>query len=79
MPKKPAYPTKACPKCGKLIHAAKQSHEACGWSMNSKTATAAKRSADGAAGVTMEEIQAVKQLVDRIGGAKVQELARVLE
>jgi len=91
MPKKPAYPTKTCPQCGKLIHAAKQSHEACGWVMadNGKAVTAmavvkkggrpkqaATKSAAG--GVTMQDIEAVKALVDRMGAVKVQELARVL-
>ncbi len=79
MAKKPAYPTKSCPGCSKLIHAAKQSHT-CGWSMNGKTATALKRGRAKAGGgeVTMQDIQAVKALVDRMGAQKVQELARVL-
>lgn len=29
--KKKQAPSKPCPKCGKPIHARKQSHEECGW------------------------------------------------
>ena len=32
---KPSYPTKTCPKCGKLIHARSKSHPECGWVMAS--------------------------------------------
>ena len=34
-PKKPKFPSKTCPKCGKLIHARSHSHPACGWVMSS--------------------------------------------
>jgi hypothetical protein len=77
MPKKPAYPTKICPKCSKLIHARSQSHEACSWTMNSQ-ATAVKQGRPKGEGITMQEIESVKALVDRMGAEKVQELARVL-
>jgi hypothetical protein len=48
--------------------------------MNGKTATAVKRGRPkaSAGGVTMQDIEAVKALVDRMGAEKVQELARVL-
>jgi hypothetical protein len=81
VPKKPAYPTKTCPRCSKLIHAAKQSHD-CGWSMNSQATAVVKKpgrpTGAGVGGVTMKDIEAVKALVDRMGAVKVQELARVL-
>lgn len=81
MAKKRSFPTKPCPKCGKPIHAAKQSHEACGWTMDGKATAVVKkhgRPKGGGAGVTMQDIEAVKALVDRMGAVKVQELARVL-
>jgi hypothetical protein len=78
VPKKRSFPTKPCPRRNQPIHAAKQSHEACGWTMNGK-ATAVKRGRPKASGeVTVEDIQAVKKLVDAMGSQKVQELARVL-
>jgi hypothetical protein len=32
-PKKPNFPSKLCPKCGKYIHAKAKSHPECGWTM----------------------------------------------
>ena len=90
MAKKPAYPTKTCPKCGKLIHARSHSHPECGWTMASKPtpapvkASPAKKmgrpkSVPTAAGeITLDDIRAVKALADKIGAEKVQELAMVL-
>lgn len=41
--KKHAAPSKACPKCGKPIHARSKSHDACGWKdEGQKTPMAAK-------------------------------------
>jgi hypothetical protein len=34
MAKKPAFPSKSCPKCGKLIHTRSKSHAECGWVMD---------------------------------------------
>jgi hypothetical protein len=31
MAKKPAFPSKPCPKCSKLIHARSKKHVECGW------------------------------------------------
>jgi hypothetical protein len=76
MAKKRSFPTKPCPRCHQPIHAAKQSHS-CGWTMNSQ-ATAVKPGRSKDEGVTMQEIESVKALVQRIGAVKVQELARVL-
>jgi hypothetical protein len=39
--KKGSMPTKACPQCGKPIHARSKSHEACGWKDEAKKAVAA--------------------------------------
>ena len=87
MPKKPKFPSKPCPKCGKTIHARSQSHEACGWVMDGKTGSVSKpgkklgrpigRPASGSA-VTVSDIEAVKALVDRLGAGKLEQLARVL-
>ena len=90
MPKKHKFPTKSCPKCGKPIHARLQKHEACGWVMESNgkpaaaTAVAKKRGrpkgkwAASASNITVQDIEAVKALVDRIGAEKVRDLAQVL-
>src|SRR5271166_1137307 len=90
--KKHAFPTKPCPKCGKPIHARLHKHEACGWVMNGQAApAAAKPAAKKKVGrpkkihatqtggpITFDDIAAVKAVVDRLGAAKVQELAQVL-
>lgn len=91
--KKPNFPTKTCPKCGKLIHAAAKKHEACGWVAGEAEGTppaAAKPSgkklgrpkkvnaASSSENVSIEDIQAVKKLVDALGAEKVRDLARVL-
>jgi len=88
--KKPAFPSKTCPKCGKLIHARSHSHSECGWTMASKPtpapvkASPAKKpgrpkSVTTAGGdITLDDIRAVKALADKIGAEKVKELAMVL-
>ncbi|OAI48650.1 hypothetical protein AYO44_06720 [Planctomycetaceae bacterium SCGC AG-212-F19] len=90
MAKKPAYPTKTCPKCSKLIHARSHSHEACGWVMagdgKPAGAKAAKKlgrrkgsgTARNAGTVTVHDIAAVKALVQSMGAEKVQQLVKVL-
>lgn len=91
-PKKPNFPAKTCPKCGALIHARLHRHEACGWVMADERKVpavggkrggkgkkrAGKRGGRPASGnIWIEDIQAVKALVDRLGAAKLQQLARV--
>jgi hypothetical protein len=87
--KKPAYPTKTCPKCSKLIHARSHSHPECGWTMAKpapapmKASPAKKmgrpKSVTAAGGdITLDDIRAVKALADKIGAEKVKELAMVL-
>ena len=95
MAKKPAFPSKTCPKCGKLIHARSHSHPECGWVMasNSAPAAAAKPAskakkkmgrpkkavvATGGGSISIEDITAVKKLVDTMGAEKVKQLAQVL-
>jgi hypothetical protein len=92
-PKKPNFPTKSCPKCGKLIHARSHSHEACGWVMagNGKPAPATSkkvgrpkkaagngRTAGAVGAITLDDITAVKTLVAKMGAEKVRQLAQVL-
>ena len=80
------YPTKACPNCGELIHARRQSHPVCGWEMDASAVSKGKKNrkkpaANGreasATIVTYDEIAAVKKLVETIGAEKVEQLARV--
>lgn len=91
--KKPSFPSKSCPKCGKLIHACSLKHEQCGWvagetagpvSAKKRGRPKKRRAAPASAGaangtrITLEDIQAVKALVNRLGAEKVLDLARVL-
>ncbi len=100
MAKKPAFPTKPCPKCGKPIHARKMSHD-CGWVASANGAPAAAQTSSApavtkptskpkngrrkkhvavatASVISLEDIQAVKKVVDQLGAEKVQQLAKVL-
>ena len=50
MAKKPSFPSRSCPKCGKPIHIKTKRHEECGWTANgavSAKAEPAAASADG--------------------------------
>lgn len=91
--KKRAFPTKPCPKCGAAIHARLQKHEDCGWVMASNDHPAAaanqvvkKRKlgrpkayvGSRAGGISLDDIQAVKNLADKLGAEKVEQLAKVL-
>jgi len=89
-----AFPTKPCPKCGAAIHARLQKHEKCGWVMasNDQAPPAAHKvvkrrkfgrpkkahAGSSAGGISLEDIQAVKALADKLGAEKVQQLAEVL-
>jgi len=87
---KPNFPAKACPQCGTLIHARSQKHETCGWVMAAAVPapSASKPKKLGRPkkvhtvanedGITVEDIQAVKKLVDALGAEKVRDLAAVL-
>lgn len=89
--KKPGFPSKACPKCGDLIHARSLSHKKCGWegaksspkASGKKTGKKRGRPAGSgrkaaADGVSISDIQAVKAVIDKLGAAKVKELVSVL-
>jgi len=91
---KPKFPNRPCPKCGKPIHIKSRKHPECGWGVEETTSAAPapapaaakrgrpakKQPAGGAAsgGITLEDISAVKALVQRMGAEKVQQLAAVL-
>jgi hypothetical protein len=86
MAKKPAFPTKTCPSCGKLIHARSLKHLECGWVGAAKSASKAKNGrrkkavhvgSNGSA-ISIQDIQAVKAVVAQLGAEKVQQLAKVL-
>jgi hypothetical protein len=91
MAKKLAFPNRPCPKCGSPIHIKTKTHE-CGWSLDGKASAAPsvkrggkrkKRRAKVAAAatnasITMQDIEAVKSVVDRLGADKVRQLAEVL-
>jgi hypothetical protein len=40
--KKPAFPNRPCPKCGKPIHIKSKKHEECGWGMEGSAETQVK-------------------------------------
>ena len=37
-PKKPSFPSRPCPKCGKPIHIKSKKHDECGWTLNGTAA-----------------------------------------
>ena len=47
-PKKPSFPSRPCPKCGKPIHIKSKKHEACGWQAEAAAAAKTKPTAPGA-------------------------------
>jgi hypothetical protein len=49
MARKPSYPSRPCPKCGKPIHIKSKSHEACGWTANGAVTAKTQPGALGAA------------------------------
>jgi hypothetical protein len=92
--KKPGFPSRPCPKCGKPIHIKSKKHEACGWGMESnvETPTAVIEQPGNAkpqnvqpaptssrASISMDDIQAVNALVNKLGAETVRQLADVLD
>jgi hypothetical protein len=88
--KKPGFPSRPCPKCGKPIHIKSKKHDACGWRMESiadtpspgmKPPATAKPQNDRppVATISMDDIQAVNALVGKLGAETVRQLATVLE
>jgi hypothetical protein len=92
--KKPGFPSRPCPGCGKPIHIKSKKHEACGWGMegsaetpsaaiertgNAKPQSAQPAAASSQASISMDDIQAVNALVSKLGAETVRQLADVLE
>ena len=87
---KPKFPNRPCPQCSQPIHIKSKKHPECGWGMGHLASTAlvaVKRGRPAkkkpvakatAGGVTLDDIAAVKALVQRMGADKVQQLAAVL-
>jgi hypothetical protein len=87
MPKKPNFPSKTCPKCSELIHARLTKHPACGWVQGGAERRTKRRkpgrpklvrAASTAGPISIADIHAVKAVVDKLGAAKVRQLAEVL-
>ena len=87
MAKKPNFPNWPCPKWSKPIHIKTKQHE-CGWvkdgnaeaapavmKRGGKKKKARAKAAPG--GINLEDIKAVKDVVERLGAVKVQQLAEV--
>lgn len=86
MAKKISFPNRACPKCGKPIHIRAKEH-ACGWKADAHADTPSaiirrvvktKKAVRTNGRLTMADIQAVKDIVNKLGTNTVKELADVL-
>ena len=89
-----SFPNRACPKCGKAIHIKTRQHDcgwsANGTATsNSDAPTKRKKrrkrrvatvgtATSNASGISIDDIQAVKSVVERLGSDKVLQLAQVL-
>ena len=85
MAKKISFPNRPCPKCGKAVHIRAKEHD-CGWKADAHAETPSaiirrvvKKKAGADAGITMADIQAVKEIVNKLGADTVRQLAEVLE
>lgn len=81
MAKKISFPNRACPKCGKAVHIKMRSHD-CGWGSDTPSAIIkrpGKPKAKAGVSVTMADIQAVKDVVNKLGADTVRQLTEVLE
>jgi ribosomal protein L11 len=67
--KKPNFPSKLCPKCGKYIHAKAKSHPECGWTMTSSPATTPqpKHSPTATNGEKLSKMEAVRRVLKEHG------------
>jgi hypothetical protein len=74
MAKKPAFPSKPCPKCGKPIHARSKKHEECGWTSD---ATAAP-SQNGAAKGEVNKSAAAREILRKNPKTPVKEVVATL-
>jgi hypothetical protein len=68
--KKPTFPNRPCPKCGKPIHIKSKKHEACGWVMNGQAKTPQK--------AAVNKTVAVKEFLAKNPKAKVSEVVSTL-
>ena len=87
MAKKISFPKRACPKCGKAIHIRAKEHE-CGWKADAHADTPSaiirrvvktKKASRSNDKLTLADIQAVKDIVNKLGAGTVTELVKVLE
>jgi hypothetical protein len=69
MAKKPAFPSKPCPKCGTFIHSRSKSHEACGWTeTSSATSKPQVQTAPTIAnGEAISKMEAVRRILKEFG------------
>jgi hypothetical protein len=69
MAKKPAFPSKTCPKCNALIHARSKSHEACGWTDTSSATSKPQTQATPAPanGEAISKMEAVRRVLKEFG------------
>jgi len=70
MAKKPTFPNRPCPKCGKPIHIKTKKHEACGWTMNGRAETSQKSD--------MNKSVAVREIFQKNPKTKVSEVVSTL-
>jgi len=68
-PKKPNFPSRPCPKCGKFIHASAKSHPECGWIKTTSPATTPqpKHSPAAADGEKLSKMEAVRRVLREHG------------
>jgi hypothetical protein len=56
-PKKPSFPSRPCPKCGKPIHIKSKKHDECGWRLEgSAAAPVAARGSEANKSVAVKEV-----------------------
>lgn len=84
--KKIKFPNRACPKCGKPIHIRAKEHD-CGWKADAHADTPSaiirrvvktKKAGRSNGKLTVADIQAIKDIVNKLGADTVRQLAEVL-
>ena len=72
--KKPNFPSKPCPKCGKFLHIKLKKHAECGWGMNGKAGTASaptksqvKPAPAATNGQQISKMEAVRRILQQHG------------
>jgi hypothetical protein len=72
-PKKPTFPSRPCPKCGKPIHIKSKKHDECGWRMEgSDAAPAAGQPSE------VNKSDAVRAILDKNPKTPVKEIVSAL-